>query len=630
MQLVPAKPTDRVGQERSQMKNRRVLSFRRFANAWILCAPLLWGTCGYRTPLLPPSCILSVDPSALDLGEVPPGGQATGTLTIANLGGAACNVGGFGFAPNSDPWFALGPQVPPAIVVEPGERATVAVTFSPASASVPLDRAGTLVFGSDDWHRPRVDAALAARVLTHCTLAVTPNAIDFGHVALDATATRSVDIANVGDGACEIGKIALTEQSDPEFSLAPGQADPLALAPGESQSIAIAFHAVNPAEPHQKNGELTFETTDAKQVTTVVQLTAYIDVGCSLTMTPASLDFGNVMLNTTSAAAVTLGNDGSDTCHVSGIALGQGSDSNFTLDGGQRLTLDVAPGSSQSILVHFGAFDSAPPHLRTGTLVFKTGNTRMPDASVPLSAYVNSVCVEASQWIYTVDGTGLFSRFDPTTATFTNIGRLDCPDYSSAFSMAVDQNAVAWVLYQDGNVFKVDTATGKCQSTSFQVGQHGLNTFGMGFVFDPSTGLDTLYIAGGISLGSTTQSELATVSFPSLVVNPIGTTNGWPELSGTGDGTLWGFFPGSNSPTQLSTLVRIDPATGATLETYGYKDMPTSGNWAMKFWGGSFWIFLGNSIYRVDRNSPQTFHTVIANSSYAIVGAGVSTCAPLH
>ena len=120
--------------------------------------------------------------------------------------------------------------------------------------------------------------------------------------------------------------------------------------------------------------------------------------------------------------------------------------------------------------------------------------------------------------------------------------------------------------------------------TSFQAGQHGLYQFGMGFVFDPSTGLDTLYIAGGGSLGGTTQSELATVAFPSLVVTPVGNTDGWPELSGTGDGTLWGFFPGSNSPTNFSTLIRIDPATGATLETYTYKDMPTYGNWAMKFW----------------------------------------------
>ena len=576
-------------------------------------------------------CILAVDASALDLGEVSPGSQATRTFTITNLGGADCNISGLGLSPGSDPWFALGPQVPTAFGIKPGDHWTVPVTFSPeGKASIPLDRAGTLVFDSDDPSRGQVDVPVTGRILTNCTLAVAPSAIDFGHVALDGTATGSVDLANVGDDACEIGSVALAKGSDAQFSLVPGQWDLVALAPGESQSIAIVFHAVDPAAPHQRSGQLTFETTDAKAATRVVQLLAYIDVGCSLTIAPASLDFGNVMLNTTAAAAITLGNEGSDTCHVSGIAFGLGTDSSFTLDGSQALALDVVPGASQPILVHFGAFDSAPPHLKTGTLVLKTGNTRMPDASVPLSAYVNSVCVEASQWIYTVDGSGLFSRFDPATTTFTDIGRLDCPDYNGAFSMAVDQNAVAWVLYQDGNVFKVDTATGKCQSTSFQVGQHGLYNFGMGFVFDPSTGLDTLYIAGGGSLGSTTRSELATVSFPSLVVTPVGTTDGWPELSGTGDGTLWGFFPGSNSPTGFSTLVRIDPATGATLETYTYKDMPSYGNWAMKFWGGSFWIFLGNSTYRVDRTSLTTFHTIIANGSHAIVGAGVSTCAPLH
>jgi hypothetical protein len=621
-----------IAEERSQMTNKQLLSFRRFASTSILCAPLLWGACG-RTPLLPPSCTIEVDASGLDLGDVPPGGQATRTLAIANLGGAECHISGLGLSPSSDPWFTVGPPGSTAFVVRPGERSTVAVAFNPETASVPLDRAGTLVFDSDDPSRGRVDVPVTARILTNCTLAVAPNAVDFGHVVLDSSMTRSVDIVNVGEGTCEIGGVALAKGSDAQFSLAPGQTDTFTLAPGESQAIAIVFHAVDPAAPHRRSGQLTFETTDAKAATRVVQLSANIDVGCSLTISPASLDFGNVMLNTTAFATVTLGNDGSDTCHVSDIAFGLGTDSGFTLDAGQALAFNVDPGVTRSIAVAFGAFDSAPPHLKTGTLVLKTGNARMPVASVPLSAYVNSVCVEASQWIYTVDQSSRFSRFDPATATFTDIGLLDCADSSGPFSMAVDQNAMAWVLYMDGNLFKVDTANGQCKATSFQVGQHGLYNFGMGFVFEPSTGVDTLYIAGGGSNwfdNYSTQSELATVSFPSLVVTPVGTTNGEPELSGTGDGTLWGFFPGSYSPTGLSSLVRIDPANGATLESYSYKSIPTYGNWAMKFWGGSFWIFLGNSIYRVDRATPTTIHTVTADSGYAVVGAGVSTCAPLH
>ena len=491
---------------------------------------------------------------------------------------------------------------------------TVLVTFQPTGASLPLDRAGTLVLDTDDPSRGRVDVALAGRILTRCTLADIPNAIDFGRVALDDTATRSVQITNIGDDPCDIGRAALAKGSDAQFALAPGQADDFTLAPGESRSIVVVFHAVDPAAPHQRSGQLTFETTDKKQATKVITLSAYIDVGCSLTITPASLDFGNVMLNTSVAASVVLGNDGSAACQVSGIALGPGTDSAFTLDAGQALAFTVDLGASPSILLHFGAFDSAPPHLKTGTLVFKTGN---------------SVCVEASQWIYTVDQSGTFSRFDPATSTFTDIGTLNCSRLSTPFSMAVDQNAIAWVAYSDGNLFKVDTATGKCEATSFQVRQQGIYNFGMGFVFDPQTGLDTLYIAGGPS-GYSTQSELATVSFPSLVVTSVGTTDGMPELTGTGDGALWGFFPAGTSSTGLATLSRIDPASGATLESYTYKSMTGNSNWAMKFWGGSFWIFLDYSIYKVVRSDPQNPILVISNGSHRIVGAGVSTCAPLH
>jgi hypothetical protein len=79
----------------------------------------------------------------------------------------------------------------------------------------------------------------------------------------------------------------------------------------------------------------------------------------------------------------------------------------------------------------------------------------------------------------------------------------------------------------------------------------------------------------------------------------------------------------------MTSLVRLDPKTGATLESFTYPALDQVGNWAMKFWGGSFWIFLGASVFRVDRTDPATIHTVITNAPHRIVGAGVSTCAPL-
>ena len=103
------------------------------------------------------------------------------------------------------------------------------------------------------------------------------------------------------------------------------------------------------------------------------------------------------------------------------------------------------------------------------------------------------------------------------------------------------------------------------------------------------------------------------------------------ELTGTGDGQLWGFVPDAASSNGESVLVQIDPATGKTLESYTYPSLVSSGSvsWAVKFWGGSFWIFFNDSIYQVSRDSPEIIHAALSKTGRNVVGAGVSTCAPL-
>jgi hypothetical protein len=55
--------------------------------------------------------------------------------------------------------------------------------------------------------------------------------------------------------------------------------------------------------------------------------------------------------------------------------------------------------------------------------------------------------------------------------------------------------------------------------------------------------------------------------------------------------------------------------------------------WAMAFWGGDFWLFTAPGVEtRVDRYRPSdgTTVTMISNLGFHVVGAGVSTCAPLQ
>jgi hypothetical protein len=246
-------------------------------------------------------------------------------------------------------------------------------------------------------------------------------------------------------------------------------------------------------------------------------------------------------------------------------------------------------------------------------------------------------CATGADLVYLVDEHNAMFSFTPNTLTFTELGPLNCAAQNGAtpFSMGVDRSAVAWVLYSDGELFKVPTSNvANCTATSFAMDQSGFQLFGMGFASDSSGGMtDTLYIAGGPNTGSgmlASSTMLGTLSFPALSVSQVGTVNGQPELTGTGTGDLWGFFPDKNG----SSIEKLNKTSGAAETTY-----PVATNhgspaaWAFAFWGGDLWAFLQTSndastqVYQVD-GTTGALKANTAAPNRVIVGAGVSTCAP--
>lgn len=575
-------------------------------------------------------CSLSVRPSKLEFGEVSPGSPVTMGLDFdVSTEGATCIISSINLRPDSDAGFSVDPDVPVGLGLAPGTHVTVDTTFAPTQVHVPLQRSGTLIVQSNDSLHPTLEIPLAARIRSECRLTVAPESVDFGQVMIDSSASKTVRIANTGKGPCEITGMALAQGSDRQFALDSREAETFALAAGDQHVVTLTFRASDPAEPHHRTGRLVLSSTDPDHETITVPLSADVDLGCVLSVTPTSVNFGSAILNTTANAKLTLSNQGTQPCQITNMTMRPGSDSGFGLNSSQPFSLVVPLAGKQTIDLRFEAADSSPPHEKHATLLIDSNARTTPQVAVPLSATIDTVCVEASRWIYTVDSNATFSRFDPTTHAFTDLGTLQCGTYASPFSMAVDQKSIAWVLYTDGRLYKVDTTTAKCEATNYQ--DPNFVEFGMGFVFDPATGKDTLYIAGGTYLrsGSCT---LATISFPSLnVTTSLGPIKeGQPELTGTGDGSLWGFYPFEEYPTSHdAALVRLDPRNGAALATYHYPTITDVGGWAMKFWGGQFWIFVGHSIYAVDRDKPQTAKTIMTNTGRDIVGAGVSTCAPL-
>jgi hypothetical protein len=233
----------------------------------------------------------------------------------------------------------------------------------------------------------------------------------------------------------------------------------------------------------------------------------------------------------------------------------------------------------------------------------------------------------------------VLSSFDPKRASdddaFVDLGRLYClsEPYAEPFSMAVDRNAVAWIIYDSAELFTVDLREDplRCRRMKYDP-ESATARFGMGFASDSSgASTESLYVTASPLGGSlnTTKFGTLTVSEPQTV-KVQSTLAGAPELTGSGSGRLWAFFPNVSTP----YVAELNKADGSVLEKFDAAELGgTPHAWAFAFWGGDFYVFLeratdpATQIWRMNARSGQ-LKLLKANTRRRIVGAGVSTCAP--
>jgi hypothetical protein len=253
---------------------------------------------------------------------------------------------------------------------------------------------------------------------------------------------------------------------------------------------------------------------------------------------------------------------------------------------------------------------------------------------------VTTNCSDAAKFVYLVSDSNILFRFDPGHLQITQLGPLQCPTSGSVNSMAVDRHATAWVNYDDGNLFEVNTSTLACQPTSFAPGQAGFtDALGMGFSSDaPGSESETLFVSdntgpGGLGVPGGGKG-LAKVDLTTMTLTPLGGYTGPnagynAELTGTGDAKLYGFFT-----TTPADLAEIDKTSGATPMPISLPTVNAStGGYAFSYWGGDFWFYTdssggnGTSVTHYV-TATNTASVVLSNLGYTVVGAGVSTCAP--
>lgn len=316
----------------------------------------------------------------------------------------------------------------------------------------------------------------------------------------------------------------------------------------------------------------------------------------------------------------------------------------------------IACGSRTGLLVPPPPSDGSTPADQSNPDTSQPDVTEEPDSFQEAEASMDApdvqdvvipdgpdICPDAgSTLVYVITETNDLFSFYPPTLEFTLIGPLRCPittPSATPFSMAVDRQGIGRSVFSDGTLFLVDMGTAACASTTFRPMQLGWSTFCMGYAANVDDGGDageTLYVAECNVMGSPRPNSLglATLDTASLqlgFVAPFNPAIPGPELTGTSDGRLFGFY--TNAVGSGSHIVQIDRTTGALLQDFPLQAGTPADGYAFAFWGGVFWVFTfsGQGLPTiVTRFDPATqTETMVTTMAEGVVGAGVSTCAPM-
>jgi len=251
-------------------------------------------------------------------------------------------------------------------------------------------------------------------------------------------------------------------------------------------------------------------------------------------------------------------------------------------------------------------------------------------------------CAAGADLVYLATEEKQLYSFDPKTLTFSLLGLIDCASGQYVNSMAVDRNAVAWINYGDGSLWKVDTHHPQCQATGYIPDQQNITLFGMAFSAKSTGSSDETLFIDDLAGGGLGFIDLATMQLQRLGPFQGALSGRAAELNGTADARLFGFFAGSPLGDAASASVeQIDTATQGSTQSYPLPTVDTGSDWAFAFWGGDFYLFTADKYDMTMPDSTLTRFrpsdgslTVLAGGdagndlTFRVVGAGSSTCAP--
>jgi len=274
---------------------------------------------------------VGVTPGSINFGNVTVGGTQTQTATLTNSGGTSVTVTQ---AAATGAGFNLsGLTLPFALAV--GQSALLQVSFSPQAAGGANGSIAILSSASSS----ALTISLTGDGVAPGVLTVAPASIGFGSIQVGSSQKQYASLTNSGGSSVTVTQATTTGTG---FSVT-GLTLPWTLAAGQTVNFSVAFA---PQAAGSATGNIAF-ASNAPAVN--LPLSGAGVAPATLAATPASLNFGNVLVGVNQPQTVSLTNGtGSSVTVTQAVASGSG----FSVSG-LTLPVTLAAGQSTSFSVTF-------------------------------------------------------------------------------------------------------------------------------------------------------------------------------------------------------------------------------------------------------------------------------------
>jgi hypothetical protein len=325
---------------------------------------------------------VQISPASLSFPNVSVGSTATQLATLTNTGSQSVSITQLSLS--SSEFSASGIAMP--LTLAPGQSAQFKVAFKSSTSGTVSGTLSARTSRGGGSSKVKLNGNAGRNA---SQLSLSASSLKFGNVLVDGNSTQAVTLKNSGSSDLNISQLAV---SGAGFSVS-GVAAPVTLPAGQTVALQATFA---PSKSGSVSGLVTI-TSDAQTPTSTVSLSGTgMNATYTMSLTPASVSFGNLNVGSTASQTVQLSNTGNSSMTVSQVAA---SGSGISVSG-LAAPVTIAPSQSVPLTVKF-----APP----------SGGAVAGSLTVTNSEGINAVAA--------VTGTGVQAGISvtPTSASFGSV-----------------------------------------------------------------------------------------------------------------------------------------------------------------------------------------------------------------